>query len=99
MAIAVLDLQPITGQPPTAVESYLAANDTVPDLPFLAVGMAGVILLRRSKRARRLLSTSEPSACAPAFGCSACSGFTSTQAMSRRCLSTSRERASMSLSV
>ncbi len=41
----------------------------------------------RNARAREL-STSDESAGAPAFGCSACSGLTSTQAMSRRVRST-----------
>ena len=52
-----------------------------------------------SKDAARELSTSEPSAGAAAFGCSACNGLISTQAMSRRLLSTRRASSDMSFKV
>ena len=53
----------------------------------------------RSKCALRPLSSSDESPGAPLFGCSACKGLTSTQAMSQRVRSTFSERSAMSVSV
>ncbi len=61
----------------------LGADRSQPLQPF---GIGGLVAMA----ATRELSTSAESAGALAFGCSACNGLTSTQAMSRRLLSTRR---------
>ena len=83
-----------------------ADEDLVEDQHDAALGADRAELLAanacrpRGRNAPALpLSTSVESAGAPAFGCIACSGLTSTQAMSRRVRSTCSVRSDISASV